>query len=113
MDFLPRSTHGCHIGCAEGYYTVGMVGRDGGTDGGTDAGRVRFGGERWLYLVLLLKFQSGVDRAMAVRMLTYSGLLYQRLVGEGVLRERVLIRTDAGSRRSASRSQGRCRPSSG
>ena len=50
--------------------------------------RVRFGGERWLYLVLLLEFQSGVDRAMAVRMLTYSGLLYQRLVGEGVLRER-------------------------
>ena len=49
--------------------------------------RVRFGGERWLYLVLLLEFQSGVDRAMAVRMLTYSGLLYQRLVAEGVLRE--------------------------
>ena len=50
--------------------------------------RVRFGDERWLYLVLLLEFQSGVDRAMAVRMLTYSGLLYQRLVAEGVLRER-------------------------
>ena len=33
--------------------------------------RVRFGDERWLYLVLLLEFQSGVDRAMAVRMLTY------------------------------------------
>ena len=49
--------------------------------------RVRFGGERWLYLLLLLEFQSGVDRAMAVRMLTYSGLLYQRLVAEGVLRE--------------------------
>ncbi len=49
--------------------------------------RIRFGGERWLYLLLLLEFQSGVDRAMAVRMLTYSGLLYQRLVGEGVLRE--------------------------
>ena len=50
--------------------------------------RIRFGGERWLYLLLLLEFQSGVDRAMAVRMLTYSGLLYQRLVAEGVLRER-------------------------
>ena len=50
--------------------------------------RIRFGGERWLYLVLLLEFQSGVDRAMAVRMLTYSGLLYQKLVAEGVLRER-------------------------
>ena len=53
--------------------------------------RVRFGGERWLYLVLLLEFQSGVDRAMAVRMLTYSGLLYQKLVGEGVLRERGVL----------------------
>ena len=50
--------------------------------------RIRFGGEQWLYLLLLLEFQSGVDRAMAVRMLTYSGLLYQRLVAEGVLRER-------------------------
>ena len=50
--------------------------------------RIRFGGERWLYLLLLLEFQSGVDRAMAVRMLTYSGLLYQRLVAEGVLRKR-------------------------
>ena len=38
--------------------------------------------------MLLLEFQSGVDRAMAVRMLAYSGLLYQRLVAEGVLRER-------------------------
>ena len=45
--------------------------------------RVRFDGERWLYLVLLLEFQSGVDRAMAVRMLTCSGLLYQKLVAEG------------------------------
>ena len=49
--------------------------------------RVRFHDERWLYLVLLLEFQAGVDRAMAVRMLTYTALLYQRLIGEGVLRE--------------------------
>ena len=49
--------------------------------------RVRFRNERWLYLVLLLEFQSGVDRAMAVRVLTYTGLLYQKLIGEGVLRE--------------------------
>ncbi len=50
--------------------------------------RVRFHDERWLYLVLLLEFQSGVDRAMAVRMLTYTALLYQKLIAEGVLRER-------------------------
>ena len=49
--------------------------------------RVRFHDERWLYLVLHLEFQSTVDRAMAVRMLAYTTLLYQKLIGEGVLRE--------------------------
>ena len=43
--------------------------------------------ERWLYLVLHLEFQSTVDRAMAVRMLAYTSLLYQKLIGDGVLRE--------------------------
>ena len=36
--------------------------------------------------MLLLEFQSAVDRAMAVRMLTYTGLLYEKLIGEGELR---------------------------
>ena len=49
--------------------------------------RVRFRDERWLYLVLLLEFQATVDRAMAVRMLAYTALLYQKLIGEGVLQE--------------------------
>ena len=49
--------------------------------------RVRFKDDRWLYVVLLLEFQSAVDRSMAVRMLTYSGLLYQKLIAEGVLRK--------------------------
>ena len=49
--------------------------------------RVRFRDERWLYLVLLLEFQAAVDRAMAVRMLTYTALLYQKLIGEGALRD--------------------------
>jgi hypothetical protein len=40
--------------------------------------RVRWG-ERWLYLYLLIEFQSTVDRHMAVRLLTYVGLLYQDL----------------------------------
>ena len=48
---------------------------------------VRFRDDRWLYLVLMLEFQSNVDRSMAVRMLTYTGLLYQRLIDEGVLRK--------------------------
>jgi hypothetical protein len=34
----------------------------------------------WLYLYILLEFQSGVDTHMAVRILTYLGLLYQDLI---------------------------------
>ncbi len=49
--------------------------------------RVRFRDDRWLYLVLLLEFQSTVEQAMAVRILEYSALLYRRLVAHGVLRE--------------------------
>ncbi|MCP4679032.1 MAG: Rpn family recombination-promoting nuclease/putative transposase, partial [Deltaproteobacteria bacterium] len=41
--------------------------------------RVRFGG-KWLYVYLLLEFQSTVDRFMALRIMTYVGLLYQDLV---------------------------------
>lgn len=41
--------------------------------------RVRFR-DRWLYVYVLLEFQSAVDRFMAVRMMTYMGLLYQDLV---------------------------------
>ncbi len=37
--------------------------------------QVRFH-DRWLYLMLLLEFQSDVDHGMAVRILTYTGLLY-------------------------------------
>lgn len=40
--------------------------------------RVRWG-DRWLYLYLLIEFQSTVDRHMAVRLLAYIGLLYQDL----------------------------------
>ncbi len=50
--------------------------------------RLRFKDDRWLYVVLLLEFQSSIDRSMAVRMLTYTALLYQKLIAEGVLRER-------------------------
>jgi len=48
--------------------------------------RVRFRG-RWLYLYLLLEFQSSVDNFMAVRILTYLGLLYQDIVKQGELSE--------------------------
>lgn len=40
-------------------------------------------GERWLYVHLLLEFQSTPDAFMALRVLTYVGLLYQDLVRAG------------------------------
>jgi flagellar biosynthesis/type III secretory pathway protein FliH len=47
--------------------------------------RVRWGGERWLYVYLLLEFQSTVDPFMALRMLVYTGLLWQSLARDGEL----------------------------
>jgi len=41
--------------------------------------RVRWGRD-WLYVYLLLEFQSSIDRWMAVRIQTYLGLLYQDLI---------------------------------
>ena len=37
-------------------------------------------GDSWVYLYILLEFQSTIDRFMAVRLLTYIGLLYQDLI---------------------------------
>ena len=44
--------------------------------------RVKVGGE-WLYLYLLIEFQSTVDKYMALRMMVYIGLLYQDLIKRG------------------------------
>ncbi len=46
--------------------------------------RIRWGKD-WLYVYILLEFQSTVDRWMAVRMMTYVGLLYQDLIQSGQL----------------------------
>ncbi|MBV5323557.1 Rpn family recombination-promoting nuclease/putative transposase, partial [bacterium] len=43
-------------------------------------------GESWIYLYILLEFQSTVDRFMAVRLLTYTGLLYQDLLKSGQIK---------------------------
>jgi predicted transposase YdaD len=52
--------------------------------------RVKVGGE-WVYLYLLIEFQSTVDPWMAVRIMTYVGLLYQDLIRQKqVLPERRL-----------------------
>ena len=44
--------------------------------------RVRVAGE-WIYLYLLIEFQSTVDNYMALRMMVYQGLLYQDLIKKG------------------------------
>ena len=36
--------------------------------------------DRWLYVLVMLEFQSTVDRTMAVRILAYAALLYQDLL---------------------------------
>jgi predicted transposase/invertase (TIGR01784 family) len=41
--------------------------------------RVKFADE-WLYVYILLEFQSSVDKFMAVRLMTYIGLLYQDII---------------------------------
>ena len=46
--------------------------------------RVRFR-HRWLYLLILLEFQSRSDPRMALRMLEYTGLLYRELDRQGEL----------------------------
>jgi predicted transposase/invertase (TIGR01784 family) len=42
--------------------------------------RVRWERDRWLYVYLLIEFQSTVDPFMALRVMMYMGLLYQDLV---------------------------------
>ena len=44
--------------------------------------RVKVQGD-WVYLYLLIEFQSRVDKYMALRMMVYVGLLYQDLIKEG------------------------------
>lgn len=46
--------------------------------------RVRWGDD-WLYVYLLLEFQSSVDKTMAVRIMSYLGLLYQDLIRQKAL----------------------------
>jgi hypothetical protein len=39
--------------------------------------------DQWLYVYLLIEFQSEVDRLMSIRIMTYLGLLYQDLARTG------------------------------
>ncbi|QLF93999.1 Rpn family recombination-promoting nuclease/putative transposase [Pseudomonas sp. ABC1] len=47
--------------------------------------RLRLGDDGWVYLYLLLEFQSTPDRFMALRLLTYVGLFWQQLEKQGQL----------------------------
>ena len=49
--------------------------------------RVRWKGDTWCYLYVLLEFQSTVDHWMAVRVLAYTALLWQDLIRTGEIRE--------------------------
>ena len=46
--------------------------------------RVRWG-EEWLYVYLLIEFQSSVNKFMVVRMMNYVSLLYQDLIKQNLL----------------------------
>ncbi|CAB4816403.1 unannotated protein [freshwater metagenome] len=48
--------------------------------------KVKVGGD-WVYLYLLMEFQSSVDKYMALRMMVYIGLLYQDLIKRGEVLE--------------------------
>ena len=39
--------------------------------------------DSWVYVLVLLEFQSGVDRRMALRVLTYTGLAWEGLLRRG------------------------------
>ena len=46
--------------------------------------RMRSDNTEWLHVLVLLEFQSGNDRAMAVRVLEYTAMLYRELLRGGV-----------------------------
>jgi len=47
--------------------------------------RLRLADDEWLYVYVLLEFQSRNDHWMALRLMTYVGLLYQDLIKSGQL----------------------------
>ena len=54
--------------------------------------RLRFKDERWLYVVLLLEFQSAVDRSMVVLMFAYRRWCPRlEAIAESVLHERSVL----------------------
>lgn len=62
-----------------------FVSEKGDTRDGDVVWRVSFRGD-WLYVCVLLEFQSKVDPRMALRMLVYVGLFYQELIRRGLVK---------------------------
>lgn len=52
--------------------------------------KMRYKGE-WLYLYVLLEFQSTVDRYMSIRLMSYIGLLYEDLIKSKSLTEKGML----------------------
>jgi hypothetical protein len=52
--------------------------------------RIRYR-DSWFYIYLLIEFQSSVDPWMAVRIMTYIGLLYQDLIKSGQVKGEDLL----------------------
>jgi predicted transposase/invertase (TIGR01784 family) len=52
--------------------------------------KVRFNKE-WLFVYILIEFQSAPDKYMALRMMVYMGLLYQELLKSGQISEKELL----------------------
>ena len=44
--------------------------------------------EQWLYIYLLIEFQSSIDKTMALRVMVYTGLLYQDLIKQKQIAEK-------------------------
>ncbi len=52
--------------------------------------KVKVGGQ-WVYLYLLIEFQSTVEKYMALRVMVYQGLLYQDLIKSGEVPDNALL----------------------
>ena len=48
--------------------------------------RVRFRDRGWLYIFLILEFQSAPDRWIALRIAVYQGLLWQNLIKQKIIK---------------------------
>ena len=86
--FVPRTSSAVSTSPASNRFPTDYVG-DGLRQSRSDrVWRVRFrvaGSQEWLYLLLLLEFQSTADRYMSVRVLSYTAQTWLKLIRSGDL----------------------------